>query len=231
MQFGQYKKSFSSLQLENNFFRILTLGLLTLVLILVVALLNKKTIVTLQPWTLARDAQVTETQASNSYMEAWGLALAQLIGNVTPGNVDFVGEQIKPLLSPKIYHETLDALQAGATQLREDRVAMRFEPLRVTYEKTTGMVFVYGYSFMRAGTSMSRETKVQRTYEFKLSISNYLPQIDHLTTYEGVPHTRDEMDRIENREQNAKERARKEAAIKDYQNPDVEKAKAEERLE
>lgn len=39
------------------------------------------------------------------------------------------------------------------------------------------------------------------------------------------------MDRIENREQNAKERARKEAAIKDYQNPDVEKAKAEERLE
>ena len=48
MQFGQYKKSFSSLQLENNFFRILTLGLLTLVLILVVALLNKKTIVTLQ---------------------------------------------------------------------------------------------------------------------------------------------------------------------------------------
>jgi hypothetical protein len=42
MQFGQYKKSFSSLQLENNFFRILTLGLLTLVLILVVALLNKK---------------------------------------------------------------------------------------------------------------------------------------------------------------------------------------------
>jgi len=42
MQFGQYKKSFSSLQLENNFFRILTLGLLTLVLILVVALLNKR---------------------------------------------------------------------------------------------------------------------------------------------------------------------------------------------
>ena len=78
---------------------------------------------------------------------------------------------------------------------------------------------------------MSRQTKVQRTYEFKLSISNYLPQIDYLTTYEGVPHTRDEMDRIENREQNAKERARKEAAIKDYQNPDVEKAKAEERLE
>ena len=66
MQFGQYKKSFSSLQLENNFFRILTLGLLTLVLILVVALLNKKTIVTLQPWTLARDAQVNEAQASNS---------------------------------------------------------------------------------------------------------------------------------------------------------------------
>ena len=101
MQFGQYKKSFSSLQLENNFFRILTLGLLTLVLILVVALLNKKTIVTLQPWTLARDAQVTETQASNSYMEAWGLALAQLIGNVTPGNVDFVGEQISRFSPPR----------------------------------------------------------------------------------------------------------------------------------
>ena len=231
MQFGKYKKSFSSLQLENNFFRILTLGLLALVVILVIAVLNKKTIVTMQPWTLARDAQVTKTQASQSYMEAWGMALAQLIGNVTPGNVDFVGEQLKPLLSPKIYHETLDALQSGATQLKEDRVSMRFEPLRVTYEKSTGMVFVYGYSFMRAGTSMSKESKKHRTYEFKLSISNYMPQIDFLTTYEGVPHTRDEIDRLENRERNDQIRAKKQAAMPEYKNPDLEKNRQKERLD
>lgn len=231
MQFGRYKKSFSSLQLENNFFRILTLGLLALVVILVIALLNKRTIVTIQPWTLARDAQVTETQASQSYMEAWGLALAQLIGNVTPGNVDFVSEQLKPLLAPKIYHETLDALQAGATQLKEDRVAVRFEPLRVTYEKTTGMVFVYGRSYMRAGTSMSKESKTNRTYEFKLEINNYVPQINFLTTYEGVPHTRDELDRIENRERKAVVREKKAALMPNYKNADMEREKLEEKIE
>lgn len=231
MQFGRYKKSFSSLQLENNFFRILTLGLLVLVIILVIALLNKKTIVTVQPWTLARDAQVTEANASQSYMEAWGLALAQLIGNVTPGNVDFVSEQLKPLLSPKIYHETLDAIQSGATQLKEDRVSMRFEPIRVTYEKTTGMVFVYGRSYMRAGTSMSKESKSNRTYEFKLEISNYMPQINYLTTYEGVPHTRDEIDRLENRERKAEVRAKKESVMPNYKNADAEREKLEEKIE
>lgn len=213
MKFGDYKKSFSSLQLENSFHRLLALGLVIIIGILLVALINKKTIVTIQPWTLARDAQVTETEASQSYYEAWGLALAELVGNVQPGSVEFVGNQLKPLLSPKIYHETIDALQAGADRMRDDRVSMRFEPIRVIYEKSTGITFVYGQSFTRTGTGVDKEAKTMRTYEFKLRIANYVPQIDFINTYEGVPHTRDEMDRIERREVRDKMRDRKEAVI------------------
>ena len=230
MQFQKYKKSFSALQVENSFYRIVILSLLGLVCVLLFFVLTKKTIVTVQPWTLSRDAQVTENAGSQSYVEAWGLALAQLIGNVSPGNVDFVGEQLKPLLAPKIYHETLDAIQAGAQSLRDDRVTVRFEPLRVIYEKTTGMVFVYGNSFTRTGTGADREKKTQRTYEFKLEIANYLPQINYLNTYEGVPHTREQLDRLEKNERNADIRARKKSALPNYDSSPRDAQKTEEEL-
>ena len=217
MDFQKYKKTFSALQVENKFFRIVILSLLTLVFILLFAVINKKTIVTIQPWTLSRDAQVTSNQGSQSYMEAWGLALAQLLGNVSPGNVNFVGEQLKPLLNPKIYHETLDAIQAGAHRLVEDRVSVRFEPLRVVYEKTTGIVFVYGNAFVRAGTGADREKKTPRTYEFRLEVSNYMPQINFINTYDGVPQTREQIDRMEKHEQSVKSRERKLNALPTYE--------------
>ena len=231
MDFAKYKKSFSALQVENHFFRLVIVSLLALVFILLFVVINKKTIVTIQPWTLSRDAQVTENAGSQSYMEAWGLALAQLLGNVSPGNVNFVGEQLKPLLSPKIYHETLDAIQAGAQQLVDDRVTVRFEPLRVIYEKTTGMVFVYGNSYTRTGTGVDKEKKTKRTYEFKLKVANYLPQIDYINNYNGIPRTREQLDRMEKQEMNAEIRERRKGQLPNYTSIDKHEREQEESIQ
>lgn len=191
MKFDAFKQSFSGLKLENHFHRLVTIALLVLNGILLVALLNQKVIVTMQPWTLARDAQVTETQSSQSYLEAWALALSYQIGNITPANVDFVAEHIKPLLAPKIYQETLDAMYSNAEQLKEDRVTLRFEPKSTLYEKTTGKIFVNGTSFIRSGTGNDKERRENRSYEFVIKISNYIPQISYIDTYVGVPRTTD----------------------------------------
>lgn len=139
------------------------LGLLGLCLGETAMLAVRPTVVTIKPWTLSQDAQITERSASQSYIEAWGLALAELLGNVTPSTADFIATRLGPLLDPSIYHEVIDAVQANAEELRNDRVSMRFALRRVTFEKSTGKVFVTGTSYVRQGMSLESEKATQRT--------------------------------------------------------------------
>ena len=210
MRFQQYLSTFHGLKMEGYFNRIVTVILLLLVLFLVAVLATRPTIVTITPWTLAEDAQVTRDDASRSYLEAWGFALAELVGNVTPGNVAFVSDRLKPILDPKVYHSVLEGLESNARTLTEERITMRFEPRRVTYEKSSGKVYVYGYSFLRQGTSFEAERREPRTYEFLLRIANYTPLLMGIDTYEGEPKTRDVVMKEEAREQATEKKRREE---------------------
>ncbi|MDV5545225.1 TraE/TraK family type IV conjugative transfer system protein [Klebsiella pneumoniae] len=66
-----------------------------------VQVFSKGTIVTIQPFTLTEAAWVTKSNASSPIKRLGVFAFAQLLGNVTPGTVDFVKERITPLLSPE----------------------------------------------------------------------------------------------------------------------------------
>ncbi|MDO4937842.1 MAG: TraE/TraK family type IV conjugative transfer system protein [Sutterellaceae bacterium] len=224
MQLKRYLSTFHGLKTEAYFTRLVTTILLCLCLFLVAVLASRPTIVTIQPWTLSEDAQVTRDDASRSYIEAWGFALAELIGNVSPGNVQFIGDRLKPLLDPKIYHKVLEGLESNAQGLMDDRVTMRFEPRRVTYEKSSGKVFVTGYSFVRQGMSFEAEKREDRTYEFVIRIANYAPLLMAIDTYVGQPKTRDVLEKIETRQKRDEEARREE--IKDrarYKEPEADR--------
>lgn len=209
MNIKQYFESYHGLQAENRWNRLVTLGLVVLCLGETTMLAIRPTVVTIQPWTLTRDAQVTESDASQNYIEAWGLALSELLGNVTPANVDFIADRLGPLLDPKIYHQVIDAVHANAEELRNDRVTMRFEPRRVNFEKSTGKVYVTGRSYVRQGTSLESEKSSERTYEFTIRIANYAPVITHIDTYKGTAQTADVEQREKARERSEKERQKK----------------------
>lgn len=83
MDLKRYLSTFHGLKTEAYFSRMVTTVLLLLIMFLVAVLATRPTIITLQPWTLSE----TRDDASRSYIEAWGFALSELIGNVTPGNV------------------------------------------------------------------------------------------------------------------------------------------------
>ena len=209
MNFKKYLETFQGLKAENRWNRVVILGLLGLCLGETAMLAVRPTVVTIKPWTLSQDAQITERSASQSYIEAWGLALAELLGNVTPSTADFIATRLGPLLDPSIYHEVIDAVQANAEELRNDRVSMRFEPRRVTFEKSTGKVFVTGTSYVRQGMSLESEKAMQRTYEFVIRISNYAPVITYIDTYQGRAKTVDVERREEQKNLKNKERDKK----------------------
>ncbi len=223
MNFTKYIGTFQGLKTEGRFLRLTTAVLACTTCFLVVTLASRPTIVTVTPWTLSEDAQVTRNDASRSYIESWGFALAELLGNVTPANVDFISSRISPLLSPRIYHATLEGLMANAKQLQEERITMRFEPRRVTYEKTSGKVFVNGYSFVRMGAAFETERKEERTYEFGIRIANYAPMIVSIDTYQGAARTQSEIKRAAKVEASKKVKEARRAAQKlaDQTSPDA----------
>ncbi|MFC6674120.1 TraE/TraK family type IV conjugative transfer system protein [Marinobacterium aestuariivivens] len=200
MNLKTYLKTWEGIQNENRWSRVFIAGLVAIVLVLSTLLFSKKTIVTIQPFTLHDEAWVTADDASVGYKEAWGFALAQLFGNVTPASVGFIKDRIDRLLSPAIYNDVINVLEVQSQQIINDRVSIRFEPRFVEYEQKTGKVFVYGYSFTK-GMSNEAEVRNDRTYEFELEISNYVPVIEYMDTYEGRPHTTEVLERLQRREE------------------------------
>lgn len=204
MNLKGYLKTWEGTQNENKWGRVFIAGLIVTVLILIGMVANKESVVVIKPFTLHDEAWVTENESSQGYKEAWGFALAQLFGNVTPSNVGFIKERIERLLSPAIYNDVISVLEVQSQQIRNDRVSIRFEPRFVEYEPKSDKVFVYGYSFTK-GMSKDSEVRTDRTYEFEIAISNYVPVIDFMDTYEGRPRTEDVLERLQRREKRRSE--------------------------
>ncbi len=187
MRLTDFLQSWDGVQQENRWWRCLVFALLLLLMLMAIKLLRKETVVALQPVTLTQEAWVTKNQASQSYKEAWGLFLAELTGNVTPGTVGFIEARLKPLLAPAIYHEVIRTLKRQVEQIQHDQVTLRFEPRTVEYEAATDTVFVYGYAFEKGASSEAHRR--ERSYEYRIQIAHYAPLIQFIDTYEGKPRT------------------------------------------
>lgn len=211
MRLDRFKESYDQIANQATQSRKFLIIFIVIIVVLVGLLASKKPVVTVVPWTLQSQAQIFEDNASQSYKEAWALAISILIGNVQPNNVGFIAERLKPILAPKIYHQTIDAIHANAQQLRDERVTLRFEPRQVIYEKSTDKLFVNGYSFTRLGTSLEGETRSERTYEMHFEIDTYAPMLTYISTYSGEPLTRDAIEKAEKEKQRALERKRRQA--------------------
>lgn len=211
MKLTNFRKSFDEMQKRTRLVTGLLVGFFGLSVVLLGVTLTRDAVVTVVPFTLQDKAQVFEDDATQNYKEAWAMAIALLVGNVQPANVGFIGERLKPLLAPEIYHETIDAMHANAQQLRDERIAMRFEPRQVIYEKSTKKLFVYGYSYVRLGSSLESERRTDRTYEMTLEIRDYAPLLTYITTYSGTPMTRDAMQVAEKQKELEINRRRRQA--------------------
>ncbi|ODN41402.1 TraE/TraK family type IV conjugative transfer system protein [Piscirickettsia litoralis] len=187
MKLANYLKTWKGTKAENRWSRLFIALLLFISLILIVAVLNKKTIVIIQPTTLTKEAQVSINSASESYKEGWAMFLAELTGNVTPATASFIQDKIGPLLDPKIYREAVKAMQTQVKQIKHDGITYRFEPKQVIYEPQSNKVFVEGISYQTATTGET--VKDEKTYEYVIDIVNYQPLIRYIDVYQGPPKT------------------------------------------
>ncbi len=195
MRLKQFLQTWEGTQFENTWLRIFSATMLVIILFLMVLVFRKETIVTMQPFTLKSEAWVSQNDASQSYKKAWGMALAQLVGNVQPATVDFVKDTLSPILTPSIYQDVMDTLEVQALDIKKDRVVMRFEPRVIIYEPETDKVFVEGLSFV-SGVSAKKESTSSRVYEFVIGVEGYMPELQYITTYEGRAKTQEALKKV-----------------------------------
>lgn len=145
-----------------------------------------KTVVLVPPLLDERVA-VSLKHASLGYKKAWALTVAQLTGNITPGNADLVLDAIGYLFSPAAYQTVAASLASQVNDIKRDSLTVSFEPRQIMYEPATDKVFVTG-SFQSQGAS-GQPIKAIRTYEFVVDIHMGRPWISRFAPYEGLPVT------------------------------------------
>ncbi len=215
MEWSKAKETFAELKASNRSQKLLLCALLVILVCETCFLFTKETVVIVHPWTLTADARIESKSASRSYKEAWALAVAEMLGNITPGNVDFVIERLKPLLSPKIYNDVIRQATEQAIFLKEDRITQRFEPRSVEFEKSSDKVFVRGFAYVStASTGAGNNDKPVRadmTFEFQIDIASYMPVIKDLNFYAGASQTAKVLHKQEKEQERQREKELKQA--------------------
>lgn len=145
---------------------------------------SSQTIVQIPPG-LEQDGTLTPGTASESVLAAWGLSVANLVGNATPRTVPFVVETLQGFMAPSSYQAITTDLAAQARHLELENLSLNFSASSVQVDVPKKKVIVAGI-LTTHGLRNQRRTEV-RTYEMTFRVTNYIVQLASLTSYEGQP--------------------------------------------
>lgn len=189
MRISDYLTQLKDHQNRNQWQQTAILGLALTNALTAAVLLFKPVPVILVPPTLPGEVEIARNQGSGSLKESWGLYLAELLGNVTPGNAAFIERSLGPLLDAGIYPEVMAILAKEVDALRMDRVSVKFRSREVLYDASLDRVYVSGEQTSQGPGSVPESRP--RTYEFGIGFRQYRPIVEHIDVYSGEPHLKD----------------------------------------
>lgn len=194
MIYSKLKRTYNTIVSENNFYRFIIVFLMLFNMVALVGWLSNDKSVVLVPPTLNDKAEISNKAASATYKKSWAMHISGLLGNVTPGNSDFVLSAIQPLLAPDVYQNVTNGMRQEVAVMKRDGVTVQFQPRTITYETETNKCFVSGRTSISASTG--EISSFDRTYEIEVNIKAGQPVISYLDSYIGNPHTADVVDRL-----------------------------------
>ncbi|MFO1432512.1 MAG: TraE/TraK family type IV conjugative transfer system protein [Candidatus Competibacteraceae bacterium] len=185
MNLHQYLQTWQGTRRENHWSRLIILLLVVSNGLAWLDASRENTTVVLTPPTLNEAVKVARQSADANYQMAWGLFVAQLLGNVTPGSTELILNALEPLLAPAIYQPVHDAVAEQLASLRQEQVTLAFSPRQTQYDSGADRVYVSG-TLTTTGVSGTAQ-RSERTYEMRFTIKDYRPQLTQLTAYSGPP--------------------------------------------
>lgn len=183
MRHSYFTQHWFSLQDTTKYLKWVCAGLVIVNGVLTISVLNTDKLVILVPQGLSEQSEIASHKASEGYKKAWAMFSATLLGNITPGNADFILSSLDDMVTPDIKLLLSDQVRADLDRLKQENVSASFEVKKVSYEPETDKVFVTGRHWITGVGAKSSQTI--QTFEFRININNYSPIISHLALYEG----------------------------------------------
>lgn len=187
MKLADFRKSWSVSVRDSASKSLVIVALIATNAVAVIGWFQTDRTVVLVPPVLEERVEISSSHASVGYKKAWALTVAQLAGNVTPGNADLVLQTMGDLLAPEAYRTISADLAAQIADIKRDSLTVSFEPRQILYEPAANKVFITG-QFASQGVS-GTPIKLTRTYEMKVDIRMGRPWITSFVPYQGMPVT------------------------------------------
>lgn len=183
MNYKLFVKSYQGLRITAVFLFTVTLLLSISCVFLSLKVFNYSETVVLVPPHLNERVKVALNKSDIGYKKSWGLFFAELLGNATPSNIDFIKESLNNMLSPDVYNEFSAKLEEQILNFKREHLTQRFEPSLVIYDEVLDKVFVTGRSAIQGPSG--NEIFSMRTFEFGFEFENFKPMLTYIDTFEG----------------------------------------------
>ena len=188
MNYKLFVKSYQGLRITAAFLFALTFLLSISGVLLSFKMFNYSETVVLVPPHLNERVKVALNKSDIGYKKSWGLFLAELLGNATPSNIDFIKDSLNNMLSPDVYNEFSEKLEEQIINFKREHLTQRFEPSLVIYDEVLDKVFVTGRSVIQGPSG--NEIFSMRTFEFGFEFDNFQPMLTYMDTFEGSKKNR-----------------------------------------
>ena len=195
-----------------NHSKILTqvvLGLTAVIIVLTIMVFRKETIVVVTPPNFTEAFTIVGDQVSEPYKSGFALFAANMAGNISSKNADFVVSTLKSMFPIQYADEYETQLRSQVIALQARGVTEQFLSLDLIYNKMVDTVWVYGEKRTTSKKSGAQTTQ-KWTYEIRITASNGYPKILHFAQYAGAPNTKGRMSELRLQRQNINTTQRKE---------------------
>ena len=130
----------------------------------------------------------TEGRANSEYYKQWAWSIAMMVGNISPGNADFVKGEVEKMVTPDLYRRMVQKLEADLDSLKSDSAVVTFAPSEVTFDPKLDLYFVSGQQTISGPARKTDDTK-QVTFEMSFVSDRLRIRVASFTVYDGPPLT------------------------------------------
>lgn len=126
--------------------------------------------------------------ANASFKKGHATAFAELIGNISNTNINFVKERFLASSTPYLREQFQDEIDRQISIINARRLKQRFVIEDIYYDEYQDVVWIWGArEITLPGQSPMTQTW---TYEFRIGVSSGMPKISYFKQYSGKPNTR-----------------------------------------
>ncbi|MBB1438444.1 TraE/TraK family type IV conjugative transfer system protein [Shewanella sp. SG41-4] len=132
--------------------------------------------------------EVRGTWANASFKKGHAIAFAELIGNISKNNINFVKERFLSAATPNLREQFQDEIDRQIAIINARKLKQRFTIDDVYFDEYQDVVWIWGG---REITLPGQTPMIKTwTYEFRIAVSSGMPKISYFKQYPGKPNTR-----------------------------------------